>query len=186
MIDKKFKKGDRVSVLDENITGIVKKVKDGLISILTEDDFIIEFSNNELIKIEEKGLDAVSHQEINDILLDKETDKKPELRKIKRKEKEIPPMEVDLHIQQLVSSTKGLTNYDILTLQLETARKQLEFAINKRIPRVVFVHGVGEGILRTELEYLFSRYENVKFYDANYQKYGIGATEVYIFQNAKS
>ena len=50
MIDKKFKKGDRVSVLDENITGIVKKVKDGLISILTEDDFVLDFSINELIK----------------------------------------------------------------------------------------------------------------------------------------
>ena len=95
-------------------------------------------------------------------------------------------MEVDLHIHQLVQSTKGLTNYDMLTLQLETARRQLEFAINKRIQKVVFIHGVGEGVLRTELEYLFGRYENVKFYDANYQKYGVGATEVYILQNSKN
>jgi hypothetical protein len=42
---------------------------------------------------------------------------------------------------------------------------------------------VGEGVLKVELEYLFGRYNNVKFYDANYQKYGVGATEVYIFQN---
>ena len=73
----------------------------------------------------------------------------------------------------------------MLTLQLETARRQLEFAIRKRIQKVVFIHGVGEGVLRTELEYLFGRYDNITFYDANYQKYGIGATEVYIFQNAK-
>ena len=34
-----------------------------------------------------------------------------------------------------------------------------------------------------ELEYLFGRYDNIKYYDADYKKYGLGATEVYIFQN---
>jgi hypothetical protein len=48
----------------------------------------------------------------------------------------------------------------------------------------VFIHGVGEGVLKLELEYLFGRYNNVKFYDADYKKYGLGATEVYIYQNA--
>ncbi|MFY7731354.1 MAG: DNA mismatch repair protein MutS, partial [Flavobacterium sp.] len=31
--------------------------------------------------------------------------------------------------------------------------------------------------------YLLGRYEQVTFGDANYQKYGLGATEVYIKQN---
>ena len=53
----------------------------------------------------------------------------------------------------------------------------------KRIQKVVFIHGVGEGVLKLELEYLFKRYDNLKFYDANYQKYGLGATEVYIYQS---
>ena len=73
----------------------------------------------------------------------------------------------------------------MLTIQLDAAKRQLDFAISKRIQKVVFIHGVGEGVLRTELEFLFNRYDNVKFYDADYQKYGRGATEVYIFQNAK-
>ena len=94
-------------------------------------------------------------------------------------------MEVDLHIEQLVDSTRNMTNYDMLTLQLETARRQLEFAIAQRIQRVVFIHGVGEGVLRTELEFLLGRYPNVAFYDAEYAKYGVGATEVYIYQKAK-
>ena len=93
-------------------------------------------------------------------------------------------MEVDLHIHQLVKSSKGMSNYDILNIQLETAKRQLDFAIRKRIQKVVFIHGVGEGILKEELHYLFKRYDNVKFYDADYQKYGLGATEVYIYQNS--
>ncbi|GAL71031.1 putative DNA mismatch repair protein [Jejuia pallidilutea] len=76
-----------------------------------------------------------------------------------------------------------MTNFDMLNLQLQTAQRQLEFAIKKRIQRIVFIHGVGEGVLREELETLFRRYDNLKYYDANYQKYGLGATEVYIYQN---
>ena len=71
----------------------------------------------------------------------------------------------------------------MLNIQLDAAKRQLDFAIKKRIQKVVFIHGVGEGILKEELQYLFKKYENLKFYDADYQKYGLGATEVYIFQN---
>ena len=95
-------------------------------------------------------------------------------------------MEVDLHINQLVKSTKGMANHDMLTLQLNTAKRQLDFAIKNRIQKIVFIHGVGEGVLKLELDYLFDRYNNVKHYDANYQKYGLGATEVYIYQNILS
>ena len=63
------------------------------------------------------------------------------------------------------------------------AKRQMDFAISKRIQKVVFIHGVGEGVLRAELESLFGRYDNLKFYDADFQKYGRGATEVYFFQN---
>jgi DNA-nicking Smr family endonuclease len=92
-------------------------------------------------------------------------------------------MEVDLHIHQLTTKSRGMSNYDMLNLQLETAKRQLEFAMSKRIQKVVFIHGVGAGVLKEELKYLFGRYENVKYYEADYQKYGLGATEVYIYQN---
>ena len=82
----------------------------------------------------------------------------------------------------MVKSTNRLDNYDILTIQLETAKRKLEYAIQKRISKIIFIHGVGEGVLKSELEYLFKKYP-VKYYDASYQKYGLGATEVYIFQN---
>ena len=36
-----------------------------------------------------------------------------------------------------------------------------------------------------ELETLLGRYNNVQFYDADYKTYGIGATEVRIFQNVQ-
>ena len=181
-----FKIGDFVLVLDEDMSGIIKNISDDVITIESEDGFDLEFSASELIKTNSSTVlrhEAFSNKSAKDIISEKESGKKKKSIGIKPKERVKPAMEVDLHIHQLTNSVKGMTNHDMLTLQLDTAKRQLEFAIRKRIQRVVFIHGVGEGVLKIELEYLFGRYNNVKFYDANLQKYGLGATEVYIYQN---
>ncbi|WP_370479560.1 Smr/MutS family protein [Tamlana flava] len=185
-----FKKGDYVLVLDEDLSGTVKSINANVVSIETEDGFLIDFNSNELV-IKEKNesikTKLFSRSTIDDVVSEKEQPKRKKQPKKKAKERHEPTMEVDLHINELVKSTRGMTNYDILTLQLDTAKQRLDFAIANRIQKVVFIHGVGEGVLKLELEYLIGRYDNVKFYDANYQKYGLGATEVYIYQkNATS
>lgn len=181
-----IKKGDIVSVLDEPITGKVVTVKNNEVTIETEDGFEMGFFIKEVVKIQSGEMIIPSFEEVNKNLQEKEVfKKKPKRPIIKSKERNVPPMEVDLHIHKLVKSTKGMTNYDMVTLQLDTAKRQLDFAISKRIPKVVFIHGVGQGVLKEELKYLFGRYDNVKLADADYKKYGLGAMELYIIQNPK-
>lgn len=174
--------GDFIEVLDDTICGKIVKMSGSKVTLLTQDGFELTFNQSEVVKIQDQPNFSVNFSIADNETLQKNIPTKKKI--ISKKDKKIPPMEVDLHIHQLVASTKNMTNHEILTLQIETARRQLEFAIEKRIQRVVFIHGVGEGVLRTELEFLLGRY-NVKFYDAEYAKYGIGATEVYIFQNSK-
>ena len=176
-----FNVGDKVEAIDDVIRGIVTLVNGTSITVQTEDDFSMVFEAKELVVM--AGNISVSNYEIAQIKKEKELPKKRRSSFAKPKERNLPKMEVDLHINQLFKNPKGLGNYEILNLQLETAKRQLEFAISKRIQKVVFIHGVGEGVLKEELHYLFNKYENVKHYDANYQKYGLGATEVYIYQN---
>ena len=76
-----------------------------------------------------------------------------------------------------------MDNYDMLHLQLDTAKNKIEFAISKKNSKIVFIHGIGEGVLKSELHRLLKKYP-IKFYDASHKKYGLGATEVYIFQNS--
>lgn len=178
-----MKIGDLVEVIDDTIQGKIVKINESKITILTRDGFELSFDRSEIVKVKKENNLNINFFEADDDSLLKNIEKKKKI--IPKKEKKIPPMEVDLHIHQLVASTKNMTNHEMLTLQIETARRQLEFAIEKRIQRIVFIHGVGEGVLRTELEYLLGRY-NVKFYDAEYSKYGVGATEVYIFQDNKN
>ena len=166
--------------MDEAIQGKVIKMDEGTITLETDDGFPMQYAPSQLVKA--GGDIKVSNYEAFQVKKEKEVPKKKKVKTIKPKERNAPKMEVDLHIHHLTKSTRGMTNLDMLNLQLETAKRQLEFAISKRIQKVVFIHGVGEGILKEELKYLFKKYP-VDFYDAEYQKYGLGATEVYIYQN---
>ena len=178
-----FEIGDHVEALDDVISGLVIGVSGDEITIETEDGFPMDFQASELVKRVNVDVIKVTNLEIAQVKAQKEGRRKRKLQTVKPKERNAPKMEVDLHINQLTKTSKGMSNYDMLNLQLETAERQLEFAIKKRIQKVVFIHGVGEGVLKEELNYLFRRYDNVKYYDAEYQKYGLGATEVYIYQN---
>ncbi|MGB5434617.1 MAG: Smr/MutS family protein [Maribacter sp.] len=178
-----FKEGDRVEVLDEVLRGVVVAVSDTEITIESDDGFLMKFGPNELVNISGDTSIKVTNLEVAQIKSEKEVPKKKRPPTQRPKERNAPAMEVDLHINQLVKSSKGMSNHEMLNLQLETAKRQLEFAIQKRIQKVVFIHGVGEGILKEELDFLFGRYDNLKYYDADYQKYGLGATEVYIYMN---
>lgn len=176
--------GDTVSVLDEALTGTVIAVDSGDITIETEDGFELTYTENELVIIDDSISKSEMHpSNITSILSEKESRKKQKSTKTKPKDRKLPPMEVDLHIHQLTANEKGMHPHDKLSLQVDTAKRQIDFAISKKIQRVVFIHGVGEGVLRAELEYLFRRYENISYNDADYKKYGRGATEIYIFQN---
>ena len=183
----KFEIGDKVAVLDDDISGVVIKVQNNEISVETTDNFVMTFFVNELVKINNSNelSGFFSTQSLGSVLKDKEEPKKRSFVKEKRSRKDEFVLEVDLHIEKLVPSKREMSNYDILTLQMETAKRQLDFAIKNRMPKVVFIHGVGEGVLKAELDFMLGRYDTISFQDANYQKYGLGATEVYIKQNIK-
>lgn len=182
-----FNKGDQVSVLDEDVNGVVVSVKDKQVTIETTDGFVMTYFVNELLKINKSSnlMNSIERINIGEVAKEKEIPKPRSFVKERKDKREIPAPEFDLHIEKLVSNKRGMSNYDILTLQTETAKRHIEFAIKNRIPKIVFIHGVGEGILKSELDFLLGRYDNVVFQDGNYQKYGQGATEVYFKQNTK-
>ncbi|WP_086477389.1 Smr/MutS family protein [Arenibacter amylolyticus] len=177
-----FKIGDRVEAIDDTIQGVIVKIKGQEITVESTDGFLLNYAPSELLSIPANQEISVSNFEVARVKAEKEIPKKRHKPAPKPKERNAPKMEVDLHIEKLTKTAKRMSNFDILNLQMETAERQLEFAIRKRIQKVVFIHGVGEGVLKEELYFLFRKYEQVKYYDADYQKYGSGATEVYISQ----
>lgn len=185
MKTQKFNIGDKAAVLDDSFTGVVKTCSNGKVTLETQEGFLLQFDVSELVKLNESNDlgPLFSGKSLSTVLREKEEPKKRNFIKEKKSRKDDVTLEIDLHIEKLVKKKGGMSNYDILTLQAETARRQLDFAIVNRIPKVVFIHGVGEGVLKAELEFLFGRYDNVIVSEADYQKYGLGALQVYIKQN---
>ena len=183
MESQKIKLGAKVSAINEDISGIVTDLGPE-ITIETVDGFSIKFLPNELVVEPEKWLNA---QDLSGLLQKKALEKS--VKKFKnskpRQKSGTSPMIVDLHIDKLVKNHGRLEPWQILDVQLESAKNQLEWALSRRKERIVFIHGIGEGVLKAELETLLRRYDEIRFYPANPAEFGAGALEVYRLQNPK-
>lgn len=90
-------------------------------------------------------------------------------------------VEVDLHIHELVDNTAGLSNADMLQLQLDRFHKVIAEHSGKKGQKIVFIHGKGEGVLRSEiLKQMKTRYKYYQYQDASFKEYGFGATMIII------
>lgn len=170
-----FNIGDKVSVVNDTLNGEIVQIEKDFITISCEDGFLYKFEQKELVHKKEWNnmIQPIHHQNEGE-----GNKKKPKY----RSKKGTLITEVDLHIHELIESEKGMSNFDKLSLQLETARKILESSLAKKQQKVIFIHGRGAGVLKKELINLLSKYP-VVYHDASYTEYGQGATEVLLFQN---
>jgi hypothetical protein len=89
-------------------------------------------------------------------------------------------MEINLHIEELLDNYKGMSNAEIIQVQLKHFQTALDTAINKHFRKLIVIHGVGNGRLKQEVRTIITSYDHLKYYDASYNKYGFGATEIVI------
>lgn len=89
-------------------------------------------------------------------------------------------LEIDLHINELVDDTTGLDAKAMLDYQMKKFEDELTAAKkNPHIKRIIFIHGKGNGKLRLEITSFLDR-NHFKYQDASFQKYGFGATMVFV------
>ena len=127
---------------------------------------------------ENKKMADVSPEEIKQAMFQKEDSGRPRI--VKRKVVQ-DVLEVDLHINELLDSTAGMSNGEMLQCQLDKFHAVIEENKNKKGQKIVFIHGKGEGVLRSEIEKLLkTQYKAYYFQDASFREYGFGATMVTI------
>jgi hypothetical protein len=88
-------------------------------------------------------------------------------------------MEIDLHIEELIDHYGGMSNAEIVIVQLRHFQQALDKAINEHYRTLTVIHGVGNGRLKQEVRAILTSMK-MRFHDASYSKYGFGATEVVI------
>lgn len=108
-------------------------------------------------------------------------DSRPATRPVHKRQPKEGPVVVDLHINELVDTTSGMSNADILNYQVDAFRKAMDENLHNHGKKIVFIHGKGEGVLRQALmKELNYRYKGHDVQDASFREYGYGATQVTI------
>jgi len=175
----KFKKGDRVEFLNEVGGGLVVGHEKGLVSVEDEDGFIFSFPENELV-LKVDWQPKIGGDRLNNKIPARTTDETDGYRMVQGR---MPYMEVDLHIHMVVDSTRNLSNHEMVVVQLSHFEKTLKEARRRRLGKVVYIHGIGKGRLRNELRKRLKSLSNCDFEDADYSRYGMGATQVRLWYN---
>jgi hypothetical protein len=119
--------------------------------------------------------------DVSELLKEKHSNDKPE--PVSREEKKVKngPEEVDLHIEEITDNFSGLSNTEILDLQMARFKISLDTAVIHKTKRIVFIHGVGNGKLKFTLrKALDDKYPDLQYQDASFKEYGYGATLVLI------
>lgn len=87
---------------------------------------------------------------------------------------------VDLHMEKISDDWKNLSNFEILTMQLNQFEKYYDLAVAHRQPSLIVIHGLGTGRLKEEIHQLLNHKKEVKWFVNQYHSsYGYGATEIY-------
>lgn len=123
-------------------------------------------------------IDKLTQHDFRQVLREKEA--KPVVkRQVQKRTTEI--VEIDLHINELLDNSEGLSNRDMLGIQMDKVESKMKSAIQSGVKKIVFIHGVGQGVLKQEVSNLLkSKFKKYYYQDASFKEYGYGATMVTI------
>ena len=197
-----IKIGSEVKFLNDVGGGIVLEIfSDGTASVQGEDGFDMKYNLTELMLVS----DSITEQEeeynnkLPDLAKIIAQDVNEERQKLIQKNFEIKyanvratnqqrrgeHMVIDLHIHELIDDQSGLQDRTKLDIQLNHFERMMRIAGEQRVKRVIFIHGVGQGVLRNQIRTrLDSYYPDCTVRDGNPREYGAGATEVILGQSS--
>lgn len=91
------------------------------------------------------------------------------------------PLVTDLHLEHWLDDTSGMSPLDMLRYQMGKFNEVMQRYASKTGSRLIFIHGKGGGVLRTEImRELSRRYPHCHSQDASFVEYGHGATLVIV------
>ena len=200
-MSKEIKKGDQVRFLNEVGGGEVLEVfSDGTATVEGDDGFDMNYKLQELMLVmsSEDEIEAYNNKlpDLATILAqDLDVNRQKEIQKdfdIKysnasatNQKRRGEHMVIDLHIHELVDDQSGLRDRTKLDIQLNHFERMMRIAGEQRVRKVIFIHGIGQGVLRHQIRTrLEMYYPNCTVRDGNPREYGAGATEVLLGQSS--
>jgi hypothetical protein len=191
-----FEPGQRVKFLNDVGSAVVVEVRGTSVVVTDDDGFDRTVEASELLLAPDPHEEAKRYgdtvPELSQLLAQEVGEKR--MRELQRdfdiryrnaqatnQDRRDAHMEVDLHIHELVDDQRGLPDRAKLAIQLAHFDRMMDIAKREHVRRVIFIHGVGQGVLRHQLRTLLDQdHPDCSFRDADARTYGSGATEVWI------
>ena len=193
-----FKVGDLVKFLNDVGTATVLRVEGNVVIVEDEDGFERSVERAELMDAGDRDQDENKYgtklpdvaqlltQEVGERRM-KELQRDFEVRyqhaQATSMSRRDAHMEVDLHIHELVDDQRGLADGAKLAIQMAHFDRMMDIAKREKLRRIVFIHGVGQGVLRHQIRTALDQHHpDCNYREGDPRRYGSGATEVWLGQ----
>lgn len=188
-----FQKGETVRLLNESGRGIIISVDENSCTAVVElDGFEFEYPLSELVsndgditKFQEREVNLPTEQQ-KEQSHDFGQNRKTAFAYFKSESifRRVNPKglpEIDLHIDEITPYANRMTSGEKLEYQINYLKEAIDCACLKKVRRLIIIHGVGEGVLKTEVRKYLKSLEFAQIEDAPLKLYGTGATLVQLY-----
>ncbi|ASK31879.1 DNA mismatch repair protein [Chryseobacterium sp. T16E-39] len=161
-----MKIGDQVSVVDEDLSGVVTSVKGNIVVLKDEYGFTHQYPKEKLVP-----KNASLYQDIQVI-------KKAEPKKIISKKHQKEAIILDLHFHNLVKNPNDYDGFERLFIQKEKLLEVIAFCRKNHLKRLEIVHGIGDGVLQRMVFDVLESQTHLDFYNKEILHHQSGAVMV--------
>jgi len=161
-----MKIGNKVSVVDEDLSGVITSVNGNIVVFKDEYGFTHQYPKEKLVP-----KDAEIYENIKII-------KKAEPKKVVSKKHDKNPLILDLHFENLVKNPHDYDSFERLFLQKERLIQTISFCRKNHLKRLEIVHGIGDGTLQRMVFDVLESQTGLDFYNKEILHHQSGAVMV--------
>lgn len=148
-----MKIGDHISVIDENLSGVITSVRGEMVVFRDDFGFTHQYHKS---KIVERNPDLYQNISI---------EKKSEISKPISKKHNRNHLVLDLHFEKLVDHPSDYESFERLFIQKEKLLETLEFCRKNHLKKLEIIHGIGDGVLQKMVFETLQNQMNLDFED---------------------
>ena len=163
-----MKIGDRVSVIDEDLSGKIISILGDEIQLQDEHGFEYFFHQSRVVVQNE----AFYH---NIFVIQKEETTKNISKKHAKNE-----MVLDLHFDKLVKKSQEYDSWERLFIQKEKLQETLDFCRANKIKNLEIIHGLGDGTLQNMVYEVLKNSAHIEFEENEFFKHSSASVKVII------
>jgi len=161
-----MKIGDNVSVVDEDLSGIITSVHGNTVVFKDEYGFTYQYEKEKLVP-----KNASLYENIPIV-------KKAEPQKVTSKKHDKNPLILDLHFHLLVKNPNDYDGFERLFIQKEKLIQTINFCRKNHLKRLEIVHGIGDGVLQKIVWDVLESQTGLDFYNKEILHHQSGAVMV--------